>query len=573
MRPAEIFRELLKRDGKPDRLLKQYEATEIMYGDPCFQYLNKERVPGSLTVDRWGVTHLYPKDAPGSTPIINDETIVCPDITRWREFCHAPDLMGNCREGWEPMVKWAEEIRAEGRLATAFMGTGIFEQTHFLMGFENALTAFYEHPDEMHQLIDYILQFRMDYLKLIVENLHPDALLSHDDWGTKTQLFMPPEIWREFFKEPYKKFYGYALDNGVIPIHHADSYLVPILEDMIDVGIKCWQGTLPENNVPEVLRILDGRMIVMGGIGAAIDTADSTEEEIHDYTISVLRECAGYGHFIPCITYGAPKSVFPHVRPVVDAAIDEYNRLCHLPDYKPAPVFRDTQAVIEADDNTNISAGGTSVEAGIMEQISEALQNGQKNKVLEFTQEALEEGYTAQSIIQDGLCLGMNELGEDFSIGEVFVPDMLMAAKCMNAATDMMKPLLLSEGAESIGRACIGTVRGDVHDIGKNLVRIMMEGSGIDVIDLGSDVPPEKFIDTAISEKCDIICCSSLLTTTMHEMGIIVEMAKERGIRDDVIIMVGGAPVTKTFCHEIGADIYTPDAGTAARMAVEALNR
>ena len=164
--------------------------------------------------------------------------------------------------------------------------------------------------------------------------------------------------------------------------------------------------------------------------------------------------------------------------------------------------------------------------------------------------------------------VGMNKLGCDFTLGKVFVPEMLMAAKAMNAATDYLKPMLQSGGEKGKGRVCLGTVKGDMHDIGKNLVKIMMEGTGLEVIDLGVDVSAEKFIDTAINEHCDIISCSSLLTTCMGEMRNVVNLAKERGIRDKVKILVGGAPISQSFCDEIGADAYTVDAGLAARTAL-----
>ena len=160
-------------------------------------------------------------------------------------------------------------------MLTGFMATGIFEQCHFLMGFENTLTALYEHPDEMHELIDYITEYRMQYAKLVVENLHPEVMFTHDDWGTKDALFMKPEMWREFFKEPYRRFYGYFRSQGIITVHHADSYLVPIIDDMVEIGIQVWQGVLPENDIPALQRRLNGKLTLMGGLGAAIDRADS----------------------------------------------------------------------------------------------------------------------------------------------------------------------------------------------------------------------------------------------------------------------------------------------------------
>ena len=171
----------------------------------------------------------------------------------------------------------------------------------------------------------------------------------------------------------------------------------------------------------------------------------------------------------------------------------------------------------------------------------------------------------------DGLMRGMTQLGEDFSVNRAFVPEMLLAARCMAAATELLKPYMMGESSETIGRVCLGTVRGDMHDIGKNLVKIMMEGSGLEVVDLGVDVTAKQFVDTAIEQHCDIIACSSLLTTTMPEMRDVVELAKARGIRDRVKIFVGGAPITPGYSDEIGADVYCPDAATAARSAVALL--
>lgn len=163
----------------------------------------------------------------------------------------------------------------------------------------------------------------------------------------------------------------------------------------------------------------------------------------------------------------------------------------------------------------------------------------------------------------------MSIIGEKFKNNEVFVPEVLVAARAMNMGVNVLKPLLASEGNKSVGKACLGTVLGDLHDIGKNLVKMMLESKGIEVIDLGVDVPPEKFIQTAIDEHCQLICCSALLTTTMGVMKDVVEAAKAAGIRDQVTIMVGGAPVTQAFClTRLVPDIYTPDAASAADAAL-----
>ena len=204
-----------------------------------------------------------------------------------------------------------------------------------------------------------------------------------------------------------------------------------------------------------------------------------------------------------------------------------------------------------------------------MNEISENLQKGKAKIVKELVQQALDEGTAADVILNEGLLSGMNIIGEKFKANEVYVPEVLVAARAMNAGTQLLKPHLAAQGVSATGKVCIGTVQGDLHDIGKNLVRMMMEGKGLEVVDLGTDVAPETFVQTAIEQNCQVICCSALLTTTMGVMEDVVKAAEAAGIRDKVKIMIGGAPVNEEFCQNIGADCYTVDAASAADAAVE----
>ncbi len=569
MTAKEIFLELLKPDGQPERQLKQYEALHIALGDPVGRYLTSNRVRGTTSRDRWGTTIIFPEGAPGPTPHITADNKVCPDVTHWRDYVRAPDILANGAEGWEEFTAAARAAAGDEKLLCAFMATGIFEQTHFLMGFEDTLTGFYEHPDEMHELIEYITEYRLQYAKLLIDGMHPDAIFSHDDWGAKEALFMNPEMWRAFYKEPYRRLYGYIRSRGCIVIHHADSYLAPIVEDMVELGIQCWQGVLPENDIPALQKRLQGRMILMGGVGAAIDRPDSTEDEIRPYVRGVLNECCPGGHFIPCITYGLAGTVFRHVDPIIDDEIERYNAGLHLPAF-PLPEIprRKAAAPAAAHAAAQESVAGDEVLAAL----GEALARGQKKKTVVLCEKALEEGVEAQTILSDGLMAGMAKLGDAFSAGRAFVPEMLMAARCMNAAMELLKPRLAGAALKSAGRVALGTVRGDLHDIGKNLVKIMMEGAGLEVVDLGVDVAPEDFVRAAVEHECGMIACSSLLTTAMHEMRDVVRLSEEAGIRGRIKILIGGAPVTEAFCREIGADAYTDDAAEAANVAVRLLN-
>ena len=205
----------------------------------------------------------------------------------------------------------------------------------------------------------------------------------------------------------------------------------------------------------------------------------------------------------------------------------------------------------------------------ILTEICENLQKGKAKIVKSLTEQALSEGIAAEAILNDGLLAGMNVIGEKFKNNEVYVPEVLVAARAMNMGVEVLKPHLAAEGVQAKGKVCIGTVQGDLHDIGKNLVRMMMEGKGLEVVDLGTDVSPETFVETAINEGCQIICCSALLTTTMDAMERVVKLAEEKGIRDKVKIMIGGAPVTEAYREKIGADVYTSDAASAADAAVQ----
>ena len=204
----------------------------------------------------------------------------------------------------------------------------------------------------------------------------------------------------------------------------------------------------------------------------------------------------------------------------------------------------------------------------VFSDISELLQKGKANEVKEMVQKAIDDGLEAKTILEEGLMTGMGIIGDKFKKNEVYVPEVLIAARAMNAGIEVLKPHMTDADVSSKGTVIIGTVKGDLHDIGKNLVKIMMEGKGMKVIDLGVDVAPEKFVQAAKDNSAGVVACSALLTTTMTEMENVVKALTEAGIREKVAILVGGAPVTQSFCDSIGADGYAPDAASAADEAI-----
>lgn len=213
--------------------------------------------------------------------------------------------------------------------------------------------------------------------------------------------------------------------------------------------------------------------------------------------------------------------------------------------------------------------GATGSDMDVLQQISECLQRGEHEKVADLTQEAIDAGTSAAQILHEGLLAGMDVVGRRFGAHEIFLPEVLLSARAMTAGVNLLKPLLIAEEVPSLGKVVIGTVKGDLHDIGKNLVGIMLEGAGFEVIDLGSDVPPERFVETAQSEGATVVGLSALLTTTMTGMRDVVELVRSRGLQDTVKVIVGGAPLSRSFADDIGADAYGFDAANAVERIRE----
>jgi len=209
----------------------------------------------------------------------------------------------------------------------------------------------------------------------------------------------------------------------------------------------------------------------------------------------------------------------------------------------------------------------------ILNNIQATLAKGDRVGVAKLTKEALDKGLSVKSILEDGLIKSMNAIGEKFKANEIFIPEVLIAAKAMHAGIAVLEPLFAASGIKPAGRVVIGTVKGDLHDIGKNIVSMMLKGACFEVVDLGIDVPPGKFLEIVQTKTPDIIAMSSLLTTSMGAMRETIKVLKESGLRDKVKIIVGGAPITQVFADSIGADSYAKDAATAVDKAKELLKK
>lgn len=203
----------------------------------------------------------------------------------------------------------------------------------------------------------------------------------------------------------------------------------------------------------------------------------------------------------------------------------------------------------------------------ILDDLRQSVIDGDRNVAQELVKKALAEKMPPEQILKDGLILAMTEVGRRFECGEFYVPEMLISARAMKSSLALLRPYLTAAHVKAIGKVIIGTVQGDLHDIGKNLVGMMLEGVGFEVVDLGADVSPEKYVAAVIEHRPDIIACSALLTTTMPRMKDVILMLKEAGLREQIFVVIGGAPVTGKYATDIGADGYAPDAGSAASLA------
>ena len=557
------------RGGNPDRFVNQWEAYELIM-DPITMECPVPMPGEPDRPDGFGVWFSWPEDQPGAYPIHTPDKIVIKDITKWREQVIRPQIEFS-DEKWAPYVEQANAVNREEKFCCSFVAPGIFERCHHLMGISECLMAFYEHPEEMHELIDWLTDYELDMAREICEHIHPDALFHHDDWGSYDSTFLRPEMFDEFFLPAYKKVYGYYKDHGVeLIIHHSDSFAATLVPEMIEMGIDVWQGTMLSNDIPGLIEKYRGKISFQGGLeNALIDIPEWTREKIDETVKRVCEDC-GALYFIPSLCAGGASSVVPPVFDETTKAIEDFN--AEEFDVILAQSRARVEKWSEGDDAGSAStdeAGAADDAAsglsGTLGELYQAVLKGQKKKAVSLTERAVAEGTDAQEVLDTALVPPMDEIGAKFSAGEAFVPEMLVAAGAMAACTEVLKPHLGEGSGAAAGHAVIGTVQGDMHDIGKNLVRMMIESKGVRIDDLGVDVAPEAFVDYLKAHpECDVVCLSALLTTTMPAMEATVRAIEEAGLRGQVRIMVGGAPVTAAFAEKIGADAYTEDAGGAA---------
>lgn len=314
------------RGGKPDRLVNQFEFMHFIFCDPLSMTDPWPAYGQENITDLWGVTRSFPENTPGPFPLETPDKICCPDVAEWKKYVKAPgvDFPDSM---WEQAKTEAAAVNRREEFVTAMVAPGLFERMHSLLSIQEALVAFYEEPEAVKELIGYLEEWELAYAKTLCENLRPDCIYHHDDWGSQQSTFLSPDMFEEFFLESYKRIYGYYKSHGVeVIVHHSDSYAETLVPFMIEMGIDIWQGVMTSNDLPGMIGKYGGQITFMGGINSAsVDHPGWTEEEV---AREVSRACEAYGrkYFIPNTTMGGPESTFPGVYETVSHEIENWNR-------------------------------------------------------------------------------------------------------------------------------------------------------------------------------------------------------------------------------------------------------
>ena len=316
----------LIRNDKPGWITTPWEAFEGNFYadtfilDPIYTASKGDAVPGTYP-DQWGVTWKW-LEGHRPNPYITEDNKAITDITRWKEQIIFPPLEGH---DWASASESASRVDRSEKIVGNMLVSGLFELTHYLMGFQDALCNYMLEPDHMYDLVGALADWKIEHLRQVIRHIKPDAVLFHDDWGNKDNLFLPPEVWRAIIKPHQKRIVDFVKSNDVMYIHHSDSICEPIIEDMAELGIDAWQGVIPQNDIVGIQKQLKGRMAMIGGIDAqVIDMAEADEQVIRNEVRKCIDTYCPQGHFIPCIPNILP--IFPDVNAIYEEELKSYGK-------------------------------------------------------------------------------------------------------------------------------------------------------------------------------------------------------------------------------------------------------
>jgi hypothetical protein len=323
--PKENFLRLMKNDdpkwlGDPFECFNCSPSSGVPYIVDAVAMAHRRTQKGGINIkDAWGVVWDWPEDQPGPTPNHAPEKIVIKDITRWKDFFDFPSLD---QLDWSETWASVGRLDRENKLVMVQSPRGMFEFSHAMMGFEDALMNYLIEPDDMYELLSAYTDWKIKGAELTINEMNPDIIVNFDDWGSKTQLFLPPRVWRDIVKPLTKRYFNYIKSRGVLTMNHCDCHAQEVCEDMVEIGMDIWQGPTPENDIPGVIRRTEGKLFMLGGIDMSkIDHPDAGEQLIREHIRSTFDKYASRGHFLPCFTSWMPVNAH-----VAEIGRDEMNK-------------------------------------------------------------------------------------------------------------------------------------------------------------------------------------------------------------------------------------------------------
>jgi corrinoid protein of di/trimethylamine methyltransferase len=399
-----------------------------------------------------------------------------------------------------------------------------------------------------------------------VQELPFDLFFNPDDIGFGAAPMISPKHFKEFCVPVMKNVF----DEMSLPVvYHSDGNIMPVMDDIISLGVAGVANMEPgPMDINEVKKKYGSKITIVGNIDLHYTLTDGTPEETKEEVRERIFSLAPGGRYILASANSLPNYVKPENVRAMGEALLEFG------DYQKGGFVQTLAEDVseqETSDESETDTSEVTISADVTESkmsaIKEAIITQQQGKIADLVQEAVDAGIAAEEIINDVMISAMDEVGRKFTASEIFVPEMLLSANTMKEGVNLLQPLLQGDAVQSRGKIMIATVKGDLHDIGKNIVSLMLEGGGFEVVDLGINIDEEEILRQVKKHKPDVLALSALLTTTMNEMRTVIQSLHEAGLKDDTPVMVGGAPVSQEFADQIGADGYSQDAAGAVELA------
>jgi 5-methyltetrahydrofolate--homocysteine methyltransferase len=474
--------------------------------------------------------------------------------------------------------EYRQELDRSGTKVGLCVLLGAYFQTlyEFMIGMEDCMTLVYKDRDFIEELLEIGTQYWVKFVKRALEE-GVDFIWPADDVAFKTGLFLPPETMKEMWLPHLQRIIEPAVDSGAPVMFHSDGKIDDIVPWLADIGVDCIQPMDPYGiDYSDYKKRFGSLVCLAGNIDIEFPLAHGTPEDVEQDVKAHMEVLKPGGGYVATSSHSIVNYI-PHENFVAMVnAIHRYGGYAggmwsFTGDAKDRSIVAEKEKTSEALPREEYREG---VKAGVLQEIFDAIYRGEQERVESLVTKALDSGNKPVDIIDGAMTPAIREVGEEFSTGELFLPDLLLAAHTMQEAMNMLTPLMEEgEGRVSRGRVVIGTIKGDLHDIGKNMVIALLKGNGFEVVDLGIDNAPVDFVEAVQQQRPDVVGYSGLLTTTLGGIPDQIEALKKVGLRDRVLTIVGGAPVTAEFADRNNIDLYGKDANEAVKVIEKALSR